>query len=116
MALVSCRKRSYFVAIYITKYPYVTVWDMSSSLIDAEPWRDPLYRSHFPVVRNIVDARDIGHLLALRYMNDEMNNWKIDSSTGSIAIGLIGVIMNWFNMLIIPVVHQQIMIRNRGFA
>lgn len=79
--LVSCGKHSRFVATYVTKSPYVTVWDMSNSGSDAEPWREPLYRSYFPMVRNSVDARDMGHLSTHQHMNDEMMKCVMDSNT-----------------------------------
>lgn len=65
--LVSSGKQSSFVATYVTKSPYVTVWNMVGFVgpNSEVKRRKQLYRSYFSMVGDSVDARDIQHLTAL---------------------------------------------------
>eukprot|EP00177_Eucheuma_denticulatum_P001287 GFKZ01002340.1.p1 GENE.GFKZ01002340.1~~GFKZ01002340.1.p1 ORF type:complete len:1175 (+),score=141.21 GFKZ01002340.1:344-3868(+) len=65
---VSSGKKSELVATYVTKSPYVTVWDTYAFQGEDEceiRERAKLYRSYFCVVKDSVDSTDIAHLTTL---------------------------------------------------
>lgn len=66
--LVSCGKQTKLVATYVTKSPYVTVWNTSAfEGEDCEIMeRAKLYKPYFCMVEESVDATDIRHLTTLK--------------------------------------------------
>ncbi|CDF37975.1 WD40-repeat containing protein [Chondrus crispus] len=67
--LVSSGRGTKLVATYVTKSPYVTVWDLSGfdgGNASQVARRQRLYRSYMCMVPDSEDARDIEHLTALR--------------------------------------------------
>lgn len=62
---ISTGKCSEVVATYMTKSPYVTVWDMSKFAPGQEylqkQEREMLYRPYFSMVKDSVDASDVRH-------------------------------------------------------
>lgn len=66
--LVSCGRKSGLVATYVTKSPYVTVWDTYA--FEGEDCefteRAKLYKPYFCMVKDSVDTTDIQHLTTLK--------------------------------------------------
>lgn len=66
--LVSCGKQTKLVATYVTKSPYVTVWNTCA--FEGEDCeiveRAKLYKPYFCMVKESVDATDIQHLTTLQ--------------------------------------------------
>lgn len=66
---VSSGKKSELVATYVTKSPYVTVWDTYAFQGEDEceiRERAKLYRPYFCVVKDSIDSTDIAHLTTLK--------------------------------------------------
>lgn len=64
-SLISVGRRSGYVATFLTKSPYVVVWDMGKSRETGRA-RESAYRSHCAMKGSSVDVTDIQDLTALR--------------------------------------------------